>query len=185
MTSKKPTSWSSVKASLHSMDRAGLEGIVRDLYAASSANRRFLHARFGPGAAALAEYRDLVRNAVYPDPLGSRPIRLRDGAAAIADYKRSSGDLVGVVDLLLTFVEAGTEQAADLGLAEDAYFSSLLRKLAEAASLLEALPEQARAEAVARLVGLGKYQERIGWGFGDDLADIVDRVQRGEGPSSR
>jgi hypothetical protein len=169
-----------VKASLSSVDRAGLVGIIRDLYDASAANRRFLHARFVPAAAALDEYRDLVNKAVFPDPFSQRPIRLRDAAAAISDYKRSTGDLVGVVDLLLTFVEAGTEQAADLGYGDETYFSTLERKLAEAASLLEALPDEARREAAARFIRLGKYQERIGWGYGDYLADIAARVQQRE-----
>jgi hypothetical protein len=178
MKSKKPVSWSNVKASLGSMDRVGLVGVIRDLYETSTSNRRFLHARFVPAAASLGEYRDLVNKAVFPDPFSQRPIRLRYAAAAIAAYKRSTGDLVGVVDLLLTFVEAGTMQAADLGYGNDAYFSTLERKLAGAVSLLKDLPDEARGEAVARFIRLGKYQERIGWGYGDYLADVAARVQR-------
>lgn len=134
------------------MDRAGLLGVIRDLYEASNSNRRFLHARFVPAAATLDEYRTLVEAAVFPDPLSQRPIRLRDAAAAITDYKRSTGDLAGVVDLLLTLVEAGTEQAADLGYGEETYFGTLERKANEAASMLEALPVRARAESVARFI---------------------------------
>lgn len=87
MKSRKPASWSNVKNSLSSMDRAGLVGVIRDLYETSGANRRFLHARFVPAAATLDEYRKLIETAVFPDPLSQRPIRLRDAAAAIADYK--------------------------------------------------------------------------------------------------
>jgi hypothetical protein len=185
MKSKKPGSWSAVKASLSSMDRLGLVGVIRDLYEASTANRRFLHARFVPAAGTLAEYRDLVAGAVFPDPLSQRPIRLRDAAMAITDYKRSTGDLTGVVDLLLTFVEAGTEQAADLGYGDDAYFATLERKLSEAVSMLEALPAEARAEAVARLVRLAQFQDKIGWGYGDFLADIAARWSRRKTRSAR
>lgn len=180
MKSKKPATWSNVKASLSSMDRAGLVGVIRDLYEASAANRRFLHARFVPAAATLDEYRDLVEKAVFPDPLSQRPIRLRDAAATITDYKRSTGDLAGVVDLLLTFVEAGTEQAADLGYGDDAYFSTLERQLTAAVSLLDALPGQMRGKAQARLIRLAEYQDKIGWGYGDYLADVAAQVQRRE-----
>src|ERR1700729_1507858 len=114
MKSTTPATWSDVKVHLNGLDRTGLLGVIRDLYAANGANRRFLHARFVPSAAALEAYRDLVQMAVFPPPLSQRPIRLREASAAIAEYKRSTGDLGGVVDLLLTFVEAGTEQAADL-----------------------------------------------------------------------
>jgi hypothetical protein len=185
MRSKKPASWSNVKATLSSMDRAGLVGVIRDLYDVSPANRRFLHARFVPAAATLDEYRDLVDKAVFPDPLSQRPIRLRDAAAAITDYKRSTGDLVGVVDLLLTFVEAGTEQAAALGYGNETYFSTLERKLAEAVSLLDGLPDEARGKAVARFIRLGKYHDKIGWGYGDYLVNIAARVQRRKSKPAR
>jgi hypothetical protein len=91
MKPKKPESWSNVKASVSSMDRAGLVGVIRDRYESSRANRRFLRARFVPAAATLDEYRHLVASAVFPDPLSHGPIRLRDAAAAISDYKRSTG----------------------------------------------------------------------------------------------
>jgi hypothetical protein len=160
------------------MDRTGLVGVIRDLYDASTANRRFLHARFVPAAAALDQYRELVAKAVFPDPFSRRPVRLRDAAAAITDYKRSTGDSVGVVDLLLTFVEAGTEQAADLGYGDETYFSTLERKLDEAVSLLNALPDEARGNAAARFYQLAKYKDKIGWGYGDYLAETATRVQR-------
>ena len=116
--------------------------------------------------------------AVFPDSLSRRPIRLRDASATIVEYKRSTGDLAGVVDLLLTFVEAGTAQAADLGYGDETYFVTLERKLTEAVSLFEGLPEEARAESVERIIRLGTYQTKIGWGYGDFLADIAARVPR-------
>jgi len=157
MKSKKSASWSNVKARLSSMDRAGLTGVIRDLYEASSANRRFLHARFVPAAATLDEYRKLVGTAVFPDPLSQRPIRLREAAA---------------------IVDAGTEQAADLGYGDETYFATLERKAKEAVAMLEALPDEARDDAVARLVRLVQYQDKIGWGYGDFLADIATQWQR-------
>ena len=178
MKQKKPASWSNVKAGLGSLDRAGLVGVIRDLYDASSSNRRFLQARFVPAAGTLDQYRRLVAAAVFPDPLSQRPIRLRDASAAIRDYKRSTGDLAGVVDLLLTFLEAGTEQAADLGYGDDAYFGTLERKATEAVSMLETLPVRARAESVARFIQLAKYQDKIGWGYGDFLADVAARLEK-------
>ena len=110
MKAKKRARWSDVKANLDGLDRPGLVGVIRDLYEASGTNRRFLHARFVPAASTLDEYRRLVQVAVFPDPLSQRPIRLRDATETITEYKRSTGDLAGTIDLMLTFVEAGTEQ---------------------------------------------------------------------------
>ena len=42
-------SWSDVKTALLHFDRAGLRGLVQDLYTASKDNQAFLHARLGLG----------------------------------------------------------------------------------------------------------------------------------------
>ena len=114
---------------------------------------------------------------MFPDPLSQRPIRLRDATAAITEYKRATGDLAGTVDLMLEFVEAGTEQAADLGYGEDAYFAALERKVRDIVRSLDALPDMDRHTATARLIKLGEYQGTIGWGYCDFLSDVAAKVQ--------
>ncbi len=49
-------SWKAVKAALQSFDRAGLLGLVHDLYAADRDNQAFLNARLGLGSDQLAPY---------------------------------------------------------------------------------------------------------------------------------
>jgi hypothetical protein len=182
---KRSATWAQVKARLDGMDRAGLLGVIRNLYEATEANRRFLHARFVPAASALEEYRRLVRTAVFPDPFSQRPIRLRDATATITEYKRATGDLAGTVDLMLEFIEAGTEQAADLGYGEDAYFAALERKVKEVVQSLNTLAEADRDGAIARLVKLGEYQGTIGWGYCDFLGDVAATVQSRRAGSGR
>ena len=46
--------WSDVRAALLLFDRAGLLGLVQDLYTASKGNQAFLHARLGLGHDQLA-----------------------------------------------------------------------------------------------------------------------------------
>jgi hypothetical protein len=182
---KKLATWAAVKVGLDRLDRAGLLGVIRDLYDAGELNRRFLHARFVAAAPVLDEYRRLVRAAVFPDPFSQRPIRLRDGTTTITEYKRATGDLAGTVDLMLEFVEAGTEQAADLGYGDDAYFAALERKVKDVLQTLKALPEADRRTATARLIKLGEYQGTIGWGCCDFLGDVAAQVQDRAGRSDR
>jgi hypothetical protein len=182
---KRSATWAQVKGGLDGMDRAGLLGVIQNLYESAEANRRFLHARFVPAALALEEYRRLVRTAVFPDPFSQRPIRLRDATATITEYKRATGDLAGTVDLMLEFIEAGTEQAADLGYGEDAYFAALERKVREVVQSLDALAEADRDAATARLLKLGEYQGTIGWGYCDFLGDVAASVQNRRADSSR
>ena len=57
MATKKSTpGWSDVKAQLADFDRAGLLGLVKDMYAACKDNQAFLHARFGLGDYPLLPY---------------------------------------------------------------------------------------------------------------------------------
>ena len=181
---KRPT-WSDVKANLAMMDRIGLMALIRDLYDLDALNRRALHARFAPNSTTVDQYRRLVRAAVFPDPLSQRPIRLRDATTTIRQYARATADVAGTIDLMLEFVEAGTEQAADLGYGDDAYFTALEHKMNEILRLLNEVPNGERRPLTERISRLGAYQVAIGWGYGDFLADVAAKVAAREDRSSR
>ena len=176
--------WGDVKARLETFDRKGLVRLVADLYAASPANRRFLESRLLPESSGIEEYRQIVVDAIYPDPFSRRPISIRDAGAAIADYKRSTGDLAGTVDLMMTFVEAGTEQAADLGYGEDAYFNALESRLRAIVKAFDDLPEAVREATVERLARVRNRAKSIGWGYGDFVDDVVTRLDAEREPGS-
>jgi hypothetical protein len=179
-TATKRPMWRDVKAQLTMMDRVGLIALIRDLYKVDPLNRRVLHARFAPNGTTIDQYRRLVRAALFPDPLSQRPIRLRDAAATIREYTRATADVSGTIDLMLEFVEAGTEQAADLGYGDGAYFTALERKVNEIVRLLDQLPNGERRAPTERIARLGAYQSTIGWGYGDFLADIAAKLRARE-----
>jgi hypothetical protein len=182
-TSRKKSS--EVKARLQALDRKDLVSLLGDLYDANGANRRFLHSRLAPRSRAIEEYRRLVADAIYPDPFSKRRVSVRAGAAAIVEYRRSTGDASGTVDLMLTFVEAGTEQAADLGYGDEAYFSALQIRLEAVAKAFDTLPADVRANVRARLGRIQVRAHNVGWGFGDAVDDLVHaldaRAVRGSG----
>lgn len=165
--------WSDVKARLEAFDHKDLVSLLGELYAASVATRRFLHSRLTPGSRAIEEYRRLVAGAIYPDPFSKRQVSVRDAAAAIVEYRRSTGDVSGTVDLMLTFMEAGTEQAADLGYGDEAYFNALQIRLDAVAKEFEALPADVRATVRARLGRIKMRAQDVGWGFSDTVDDVI------------
>src|ERR1700686_3019803 len=65
--SKSEPKWTDVKAKLASFDRAGLLGLVQDLYAAHPDNRTFLHTRFGLGEDVLEPYKQTIDRWLWPD----------------------------------------------------------------------------------------------------------------------
>jgi hypothetical protein len=177
--------WSAVKVRLETFDRQELVRLIGDLYRASFANRRFLETRLVPESAGLEAYRRIVASAIYPDPFSKRPISIRDAAAAIVEYKRSTGDLAGTVDLMFIFVEAGTEQAVDLGYGADAYFNALVSRLNAVAKAFDDLPAAVRNNTITRLERIRSRAKHIGWGYGDFVADIVTTLERRRAPSTR
>jgi len=49
--------WSTIKGSLKDVSRAGLLGLVTDLYKLNAENKRFLHTRFDENLDPLKEYK--------------------------------------------------------------------------------------------------------------------------------
>jgi len=74
--------------------------LIADLYAASSDNRAFLHARFAPGENPVKAYKDVVTRWVYPDVFKHQDVSAAKAKNAIADYRKARGDTQGLVDLM-------------------------------------------------------------------------------------
>src|SRR5437773_3112542 len=183
--SQRQPSWADIKTKLEGFDLKDLVGLVHDLYEASTANRRFLQARLLPSPSAVEKYRRLVADAVFPDPFSKWRVSLRDATAAITEYRRSTGDVTGTVDLLLTFIEAGTEQAADLGYGDETYFGALENKLDAVAELWPTLSADVRRKAIERLKSVQARSKAIGWGYCDYVDDIVARLNVPGGANTR
>ena len=78
-------SWKAVKAALQSFDRAGLLGLVQDLYAVDKDNRAFLHARLGLGSDQLARFKMIISRSSCPDLMRSPSVSISKAKKAIAD----------------------------------------------------------------------------------------------------
>jgi hypothetical protein len=114
-----------------------------------------------------------VIDAIYPDPLGRRRVSVAEAERLIRHYRLSTHDEPGVVDLMLSMVEAGTEQSADLGYGDESYFGSLERVLEGVVKTLPLLPASARPRVVQRLQALAARADSTGWGYGDAVREIT------------
>jgi hypothetical protein len=94
--SKSQPKWTDVKAKLANFDRAGLLGLVQDLYAAHPDNRTFLHARFGLGEDVLEPYKQTIDRWLWPDAFRKQDTSVAKAKQAISNYKKAVGDLAGL-----------------------------------------------------------------------------------------
>jgi hypothetical protein len=172
------TSWSDVKARLKHWDRAQLTGLIQDLFKRSQENRDFLITRLlaEPGdAPALAPYRKRVEAAFYgKNGLPQGRLNLRDGRKAILDYQAASGELAGTLELMLVYVETGTQFTRELGDISESFYDSLCSVVHDIRKHLRS-PDgrQLYARFRKRLEDLAKRADGIGWGYGDYVGDVV------------
>jgi hypothetical protein len=168
--------WSEIKARLRALNQGDLVALVGDLYRASGDNRRILHTRLLGSAKDVEKYRKLIIDAVAPDPFSRNPIaRISEAKRLIREYKLATNDPAGAMDLMLSFVEAGTNQAAEYGCEGDD-IAPLAAMVGEIAKLVDNLPLTAQEEALERLWGIAATAAKFGWGFGDYVEEVAVRL---------
>jgi hypothetical protein len=150
-------------------------GTVKALFDFSKENRTFLASRLFPEtdwSTLLEKCRKQVREAVFPDP--PRQIRLGDARKAIRVYRKTTSDLAGTAELMLVFVESGTDCGRNYGVDYESFYTSLESMLDD---LLEILCDERNCRLLDRLrervCRLEESAGDIGWGYGDYVSERV------------
>jgi hypothetical protein len=162
------TSWSDVKTKLTDFDRAGLLGLVQDLYAARKENKAFLHARLGLGDDPLEPYKDVIIRWINP-PDFRNPISVSKAKKAISDYKKALGGPEGIAELCVFYCEEAFDFLASCGVDDGGFFGALVRMFEESLKYVLALPNAQRAAFLTRLDRVRQLGQDVGWGVGDDF----------------
>src|ERR1700686_1387987 len=133
--SKSQPKWTDVKAKLASFDRAGLLGLVQDLYAAHPDNRTFLHTRFGLGEDVLEPYKQTIDRWLWPDAFRKQYRSVAKAKQAISNYKKAVGDPAGLAELRVFYCGQASGFASDLGYQDESYLNALVRMFDQALSI--------------------------------------------------
>ena len=107
--SKKPT-WIDVNKSLKDFESSKLLELLKELYQLSDENKNFLHARFNVGSASLQNYKKIILDCLYEDPLDDNDDFDFDKAEnTITTYEKATNDNEGTADLMIYYVECGNK----------------------------------------------------------------------------
>lgn len=172
--SKKP-GWSAVRQEIISLEKPALLSLVKDLYESASINRDFIQARFNSGEAAaeaLEKYRNKIVEQFYP-LRGEPKLKLGEARKAIRDYRKATGNLLGTMDLMMTYVENGASFTHDYGDIDERFYDSVESVLGELDALFRAKGQEFYPQFSERLEKVAEMSSRVGWGFGDFVSDIV------------
>ena len=169
---KKKPSWSDIKKAIAGYDRAALVGLISDLYASSAQNKTFLHARFSEGTDALKPFLKIIEDSLYPDVYKNKPIQIAKAKKAISDYTKAAGEPTGILELMVFFVETGTEFTVNFGDIDEGFYLALERMFSKALDLAVSMDMSIRDEYYERVAAIVVRASNVGWGFSDALDEM-------------
>jgi hypothetical protein len=177
-TTKKP-SWSMTRKELNSWEKPALIALVKDLYASAAENRDFILARCTPtdvGDAVLESYRSKIVQQFFP-ARGEGKLKLGEARKAIRDYTKATGNIPGTAELLMTYVENGSEFTNMYGDIDERFYSSIESALNELATLLRSKAPEIYPQFSDRLSEVEYLARPVGWGFHDFINDVVGQLE--------
>lgn len=175
-------SWTEIEKQLRELSVDEVIRLVKGIHDLSHQNKAWLRAKLLPVAQDTKYFEDCCRkvvNYVYRETSGIPPMpRFREAKKIIADYRKSTGDLRGTLDLMLTYIERRHEFTLDFGDIDEPFYTALENMLERFAMELRRSPakyelyEQFRP----RLMAI-RENTAIGWGYGDFVRETMDELE--------
>ena len=176
-------SWTEIQKQIQELPASHVIQIIKGLHDLSPQNKAWLRAKLLPIAQDtkyLEDCRRKVANYIYKETKGMPALpRFREAKKIISEYRKSTSDLRGTLDLMLTYVERGHEFTLDFGDIDEPFYVALENMLERFAVELRRSPakyelfEQFRP----RLIAIRRNSD-IGWGYGDFIQETVDELER-------
>ena len=126
-------------------------GWLQDLYAASTENRAFFHARLGLGPDQLGPYKAAIARWINPDLMKGQPVSVSKAKKAVTDYRKAIGRPEGLAELSIFFCEEAFSFAESCSFQVESYFVALLRMYGQSVKLIWSLPLAERRPYLERL----------------------------------
>lgn len=167
-----------LQAAIQRTDSALLAKLVLDLAEISDENRAFVEARLSSSDDPLRPYKQRINDALYHDASSNQPIRVGAARKAITEYRKAAGDLDGLLELMIYYVERGTACAADYGGLYEAVYDSLESMYDRFLTTLEKADPATKEAFRERAEGVVSQANGMGWGYYDYLADRFAYLRR-------
>jgi hypothetical protein len=174
---KSTVTWSDLKSVAARMSQSDLVDLVRDLYRISAENRTFLTVRLLPEApAGLEEYRQRIVEQ-FRSRYSFPPLKLGEARKAIREYRKATSDMSGTLDLMMTYLEAGTGCTLEYGDLDEPFYDSLVSMMHGVEKiLLDPRYHDLIHDFLPRLRQLEESADEIAHGYGDAVAESVERI---------
>lgn len=170
----KPMTLTDLKRELKKLDHAELIDLISMLYKSNDKTKEFLNTRFigeEYQLEVLVEYKKKMHDEFYPRSK-KMTTSLKAAKSLITEFKKI-GSFEMTLDLMLYYVECGTEVTNDYGDVDGPFYSSLCSVFEQFVDQLNLKGTQAQYFKFRdRIDQLIVSSSNIGWGFGDCISDI-------------
>jgi len=163
-------SWKDVKTILAQQSAPELLQLIRDVYALCPGNKDFIHARVLSPEETLYPYKAIIRESLYPDGTYDEPIQLTRAQKAISDYKKATKNARGTLELMVYYVECGTQCTVDFGDIDAWFYESLASMFRHVIHILQHSEQDTIDRFLPRLEAIVRQARGIGWGYYDGLS---------------
>lgn len=169
--------WNKIKSKINSYSSGEYLEIIKDLYDLNIQNKNFLEARFlQPSLDSLKPYKKIIETAMYPNIMGGRGLSLKDGKKAISDYKKSTKDEFGTMELMLFYVECGHKFTLEYGDIDEPFYDSLIAVFTNLIEWVKKFPDY-KNTFYDRMKKIADESREIGWGYDEIYVIFKDYDQ--------
>jgi len=162
-----------LKKQLKEYDQNELIDLITELYKSDKSVEEFLSMKFIGGGVIENLYEDAkqkIRDEFFPDK-GHGKLRLVAAKKTITKFKKLTNNQLKTVDLMLYYVESGTEFTLVYGDIDGKFYDSMESMYAKV--IFECEESQALFDEFhSRLYSIVEKTEGIGWGYHDGLCDL-------------
>ncbi len=169
---------SELKKELKQFEQKELIQLIADLYKLNEDVKHYLSNRF-IGEEAISSLYEMtkkkIKNEFFPER-GFGKMRLKEAKNAIANFKKLTGEYEKTVDLMLYFVEVGTQFTNTYGDIDAPFYNSMISMYGNVTTACDK-DEALFRTFEERLYTIVEESEGIGWGYHDSISDFYYSIE--------
>jgi hypothetical protein len=174
----KTTSWNDIRKILNRCSPGDLLSLIGEFYSLSKANKDFLEARFLRNNNALDRYKVQIKKYLAPNEpwKSNQQISLKDAKKILSDFKKATTDKIGLIELMVHYVECGTDFLCEFGDMYEQYYASLESVFDNALKVMKQFEAEEIQNFIDRLKTVVNKASHMGWGYYDSISDMLDEA---------
>ena len=166
----KPVKWTDAKKALASKDSKELLALIKDLYSLNPQNKTFIQTKYSL-IDPIKPYIEIIEKCVSLDY--RKPINLSGAKKAISQYRKAVGDPKGILELMVFYVECGTDLTCEYGDIDEKFYYSLESMFDNALQALIKFDQNIIDEYLPRLQTIVEKADCVGWGYYDTIVELL------------